>query len=336
MASPSISVLMPNYNHARFLPEALKSVLEQSYRPTEVIVIDDASTDDSIAVLEEFARREPAIRLIRNETNRGVIANLNRLIGEAAGDYLQFVAADDIILPGIYEKSIRLLERHPEAGLCSGLSTIIDAEGRDQGVLTSSMVANEATYLSPEQVRSALLSLNYHIPAGTVVYRRQAVLDAKGFVPDFQLADYFLILVVSLKHGACFIPEMMAAWRRIETGFGMTYSSDLEVMSRVIRRGAELMRSDYAHLFPPKYVTRWERSRYYELRKLALQKLRAHQETFLAEMSRTEPQPSWYNRSLLRMLRLAASAETSFTRGILLAAMGYVPMREIRRKLTNR
>lgn len=77
---PTLCVLMPNYNHARFLPESLEAILAQSYPPLEVIVLDDASTDNSVEVIESFLRRDPRVRLVRNERNVGVERSVNRLV----------------------------------------------------------------------------------------------------------------------------------------------------------------------------------------------------------------------------------------------------------------
>ena len=131
---PTLSVLFPNYNHARFLPESLGAFLAQSYRPVEIIIIDDASTDNSVEVIETFARREPRLRLIRNERNMGVVPNMNRLVEMASGDYVYLSAADDKVLPGFFEKSMALLSQYPQAGLCSTVGRLIDKDGKDKGI----------------------------------------------------------------------------------------------------------------------------------------------------------------------------------------------------------
>ncbi len=73
------------YNHARYLPQVLESVLTQSVRPLEVLVLDDASTDDSVQVIQQYAARDPLVRLVRNERNLGVVATLNRVGVAGAG-----------------------------------------------------------------------------------------------------------------------------------------------------------------------------------------------------------------------------------------------------------
>ncbi len=71
MSLPTVSVILPNYNHAHYLPQCLNAMLDQSVKPTEIIVIDDASTDNSIEVISDYVRRDPVVKLIQNEKNIG-------------------------------------------------------------------------------------------------------------------------------------------------------------------------------------------------------------------------------------------------------------------------
>jgi len=127
MNKPTLSVVMANYNHAHFLPQALNGILSQSYLPLEIIIIDDGSTDNSISVIESFAQKSALIHFHRNNRNRGVVYSVNIALEMVKGDYLNVHSADDWILPGLYEKSINLLRQYPSAALCSSKSEIVDA-----------------------------------------------------------------------------------------------------------------------------------------------------------------------------------------------------------------
>src|SRR4051812_21669960 len=119
MSRSSLSVVMPNYNHSHYIGEALEAILGQTFRPMEVIVVDDASTDNSVEVIEQFVRRDSAVRLLRNEQNSGPVPTVNLGLKQASGDYVYTMAADDKILPTFFEKSMNLLAQYPQAGLCS-------------------------------------------------------------------------------------------------------------------------------------------------------------------------------------------------------------------------
>src|SRR4051812_28273204 len=121
MSDPQISAIIPNFNHAKYLPRSVGSFLNQPLLPLEIIVIDDASTDNSLEVLKELAQQHPIIRIERNEKNMGVNASMNRAMGLAKGDYVLFTAADDELRPGVFQHATRMLRQYPQAGLCSGL-----------------------------------------------------------------------------------------------------------------------------------------------------------------------------------------------------------------------
>src|SRR5215469_12498237 len=109
----SVSVLLPNYNHADHIGRALSALAEQSRPADEIIVIDDASTDHSIEVIESFRTRLPQIRLIRNPSNVGVAASNNRALSEARSDYVVCTAADDWMRPRFIERMLTVVQRFP-------------------------------------------------------------------------------------------------------------------------------------------------------------------------------------------------------------------------------
>src|SRR5262249_54555983 len=119
---------MPNYNHAGFLSQSLTAILEQSYPIKELIVVDDASIDNSTQIIEAMARHHPKIRLFRNPRNQGVCYTANRAFEETTGDYIYCAGADDRVLPGFFEKTMGLLAAYPQAGLCCSFGATICGE----------------------------------------------------------------------------------------------------------------------------------------------------------------------------------------------------------------
>src|SRR5258708_29809920 len=146
---PTLSVVVPNYNHAQHLPTSLPAILNQSFKPIEVIVLDDASTDNSVEVIRRFEAENPLVRLVKNEKNLGVMPNLNKGVQLAKGDYVFIGSADDEIIPGLFEKSMQLLAQYPQAGLSCTICTwrYVDSDlSWHMGVGMSGHPA----YLSPE------------------------------------------------------------------------------------------------------------------------------------------------------------------------------------------
>jgi glycosyltransferase involved in cell wall biosynthesis len=114
MSWPLVTVIIPCYNNADFIADAVNSVLQQDYPHIEVIVIDDGSTDSSVTILQQFDGR---IRLIRQE-NQGPAAARNTGLKAASGDYIAFNDADDIWLPGKLMAQVSYMQQHPHIGLC--------------------------------------------------------------------------------------------------------------------------------------------------------------------------------------------------------------------------
>lgn len=116
---PSVSVVIPCYNYGRFLPTAVRSVVEQPGVDVEVIVIDDASPDGSAAVAEDLAV-DDRVRAILHRSNRGHIATYNEGLEQATGDYVVLLSADDALTPGSLARATALMEARPSIGLVYG------------------------------------------------------------------------------------------------------------------------------------------------------------------------------------------------------------------------
>ena len=112
--TPFVSVIIPAYNRAEFLPEAVESVLGQTYRNFELIVVDDGSTDETPAILRHYGE---ALRVI-HQKNRGPSAARNAGIRVARGEWLSFLDSDDYWLPRKLERQVNFLQSHPEARIC--------------------------------------------------------------------------------------------------------------------------------------------------------------------------------------------------------------------------
>ena len=114
--SPLVTVLMPVYNGKKYLKEAIESVLNQTFRDFEFLIIDDGSADKSAEIIKSF--NDARIRLERNETNLGLIKTLNKGLGLAKGKYIARMDCDDISLPKRLSIQVNFMEKHPEIGIC--------------------------------------------------------------------------------------------------------------------------------------------------------------------------------------------------------------------------
>ncbi len=124
--NPKVSVIVPNYNYARFLDRRLQSILNQTYTDLEIIYHDDCSTDDSEAVFAKY-RSHPQIRAYENETNSGnAYAPINKCVALARGNYIWVAQADDYIEPTFLEVLVPILEENPNVGIAYCQSLMVD------------------------------------------------------------------------------------------------------------------------------------------------------------------------------------------------------------------
>ena len=303
---PTFSVVLPNYNHAHYIGEALTAIVEQSIKPNEVIVIDVASTDNSVDVIQEFVRRWPFVRFLQNQKNKGVVFTLNRGLQLATGEYVLFTAADDKILPGFFDKSLALLKAHPSASLCSTLSVLTDVELRRLGRLPAEPPISSARYIGPAEALKLFRHSDSWIMGNATIYRTDALREGGGFREELgSFCDGFTSRMLALRHGACFIPEELAVWRRSPSGFATSTGRKPEAVEKIIADTRALMLGPYAALFPKDYVESWtKRTRHdtalgavesgdLDALRSALGSLSAADQIFLKVYSRLGPAQKW-------------------------------------------
>lgn len=281
---PTLSVTITNYNHAHFLPEALDTILAQSYTPLEIIIIDDASTDNSFEILEDYARRYLLIQLLRNEHNLGVLHNVNRLLEMAKGDYVCYASADDKVLPGFFEKSMNLLSQYPQAGLCSTLGLITDENENDLEMLKTLIFSKKTDYIYPHEARDSFRRHGSWIMGNTTIYRRSALIDAGGFIHELHgYCDAFAGWVVALKYGACFIPEPLTCWRKGKNSYGSKIYKSSDISMGIMNHAYELMIGKYSDLFPPEFIDRLMREWLYATGLSLWKDVRNQQNNYLSQ-----------------------------------------------------
>ncbi|MFT4049388.1 MAG: glycosyltransferase family 2 protein [Solirubrobacterales bacterium] len=182
-AAPTVSVCIPTYNYARFLPRTIGSVLDQTYDDLEVIVVDDASTDDTDEVMERYAD-DPRVSYVKNDPNLGLFKNFNHCASLARGRYLKFLCADDWLDPRYLERTVPLLEADQRIGLVTNSHVLTDV---DENPVTIEYAPFGGRDRIPSQDAVDML-IRWHYPLGrptNVVIRRELFDRVGGFDGDF-------------------------------------------------------------------------------------------------------------------------------------------------------
>lgn len=216
---PTVSVLMQNYNHGKYLVRALQAHLQQTIPPLEIIVVDDASTDNSRDVIEEIALKHTCVRPIYHAVNRGVVSAMNTGLAEAKGYYVCFAAADDLVAPEFLARSVEILVQHPEAGFC--FSDPAELLG-DTGVTRAFplFLSESPCFFSPCELERVLTCNFFSFSSNSIVYRRDALLRAGGFREELRwYTDWFLNFVLAFRYGACYVPRVLSFFRVLDNSY---------------------------------------------------------------------------------------------------------------------
>ncbi len=129
-ASPRVSIGIPIYNGERFLRETLDGLLAQTYTDFEIIISDNASTDKTEEICQEYAAKDHRIRYYRNAENLGAAPNYNRTFELAQGEYFKWAACDDLVAPEHLERCVEILDKHPAVVLAYTLECDVDEKGK--------------------------------------------------------------------------------------------------------------------------------------------------------------------------------------------------------------
>jgi alpha-1,3-rhamnosyltransferase len=185
---PLVSVIIASYNHALYIEASILSVLAQSYPRVELLVVDDGSSDDSVARIEALQRVHGFDFCV--QANQGLSRTLNEVIARAKGSLIAPFGSDDIMLPERLALQVAHLADRPEVGICAGAIRSIDAAGQLRGGerdLPSRQLDFEDVFLNRKP----------GAPAPTLLFRREALERVGGFDPEVRLEDLMIELKIT-------------------------------------------------------------------------------------------------------------------------------------------
>lgn len=209
-----LSIIMPVYNGASYLKIAIQSILTQTFSNFELIIIDDGSTDESLAITQSF--NDNRIKIIKNETNKGLVFSLNKGLNLAQGKYIGRMDADDISMPSRLEKQFTFLEQNPTYCMVGCSADIIDNTGK----ITSAW-----------QVKTTIETINMELLFGSPfihpsILIRNDVLREFGYNTMFYPAeDYYLWFQILQKYKAANLPEKLLQYRLHNSNISTTFQA---------------------------------------------------------------------------------------------------------------
>lgn len=216
---PLVSICIPNYNSEKYIAETIKSALNQTYRNTEIIIIDNASNDNSWKIIKSF--RDRRIKAHRNKRNLGYTHNLNRCITKTKGKYVKVLHADDILEKHVVEKQLEILEKNSNVGFVYGAVILINKDGARTGIFDTD---KKDMIISGKTKLLQLLKGN-HVMFPSVMIRRTCLEEAGFFEHDIPYCnDWYMWMYTCLRYDAAYMKEITAQYRIHETSGGHLYN----------------------------------------------------------------------------------------------------------------
>ncbi len=201
--NPKVTVLMSVYNGEKYLREAIDSILGQTFKDFEFLIIDDGSTDGSLEIIRSYA--DPRIWLIQNEENIGLTRSLNKGLKLSQGQYIARMDADDISLLERLEKQVHFLDEHMGVGLVSSSYIKINVDGEEIGY--------QKVSTENDEIKERLLRFNCFCHP-SAVFRRECIERVGAYRETFEIAqDYDLWLRIAEEFEVANIEEPLCKWR---------------------------------------------------------------------------------------------------------------------------
>jgi len=213
---PLISILIPCYNHERYVNQTLDSVTEDEYPNKEIVIINDGSSDKSEAVIEEWIKEHEELININyvNRSNKGVCATLNELVLMAKGEYIVLLASDDMLCNNMIEKRLSYLQRDMSKKIVIGNTMVID---KNNNILSeNSLEFHKGNILDYKDKNTALKTLLFgnwgYI--GPVIFAKKSLYNDIGLYKDkLDIEDHYFFLRVINDNSFIFSDDIVAKYR---------------------------------------------------------------------------------------------------------------------------
>ncbi len=217
MNQPLVTVVCSCFNHQNFLEDALYSVLQQTYPNVQIIVIDDASTDNSWEVIQKVQQTNPLIEIYQNSKNLGITKSFNSHFSKVNGVYYMDFATDDVLNVNTIELLVNEIEKQPEnVGFVFGNAHIIN---ENDSVLYSYYTESNKPYSG--YIHDALLQNSFYMNSSTALYKSSIFKELNGYDESYLFEDLDFWLRASYNYQAVYLDEYLIKRRKLESSLGM-------------------------------------------------------------------------------------------------------------------
>ena len=236
MSLPKVSICIISYNHAAFLPTTIESALAQSYEDFEIVLVDDGSSDGSLAIAESYAAKHPNFRVFThpNHINKGISATINLTIEKSSGEYISILGSDDAFFDYTITEQAKFLDNNSEAGMVCGISQFIDADGN-----RLPQTFGEDIWSKPDFLNT--MFWGNRVSAPTVMMRRRCYEEVGLYDETLAYSDWemWLRLLLLSEWKVGFIDKPLALYRvhdenvSLNKSLIVNYKRNLQVLLKI-------------------------------------------------------------------------------------------------------
>ena len=244
--APLVSIFIVSYNQKEFIIDTLNSAFAQDYPNFEVVISDDASTDGTAVLIDEYSKKKPTLIKILNKTNLGITKNCNVCLRNCKGKYIVFLGGDDLFLPNKISKQVKWLEQDENRVLCGHDCEIFDDE-------IGKIISIDIAYRKEGYGLSSWIKNGMIISATTIMVRSSSIPEFGFDERTAFVADWKLCIDILLKGGECgYIPGIYSKYRRHSNNITLR---SLKYMSETYKQSHldQLFTLSYIEAFYPEY-----------------------------------------------------------------------------------
>lgn len=226
------SVVITSYNYARYLPETFDSVLAQTYKNYEVIIVDDGSTDNSLQIIKNYTDKYPNFHLYQHEggVNKGLIESMKLGISKAKGNFIAFLESDDMWREDKLAEIANMIKKYPDAAIISNGAVPLSEDYSLDVKATQIYLLDIETKLKEKNIISSEDDFLFNvIPTFSAVTVKTDILKELDFnTPKVALLDLWLYRQIYAKHPLYHTSKTLTKWRKHDTSYGALQNKDTE------------------------------------------------------------------------------------------------------------
>lgn len=231
MDTALVSICIPAYNSEALIHETIDSLLNQTYKNIEVVIVDDNSTDNTLKKIKEYESKDDRVKVFRNENNLGMSGNWNKCLSYCSGKYIKLCCADDLLREDSIEKEVEILEKYDNVVMVCSDTRLLDVNGSFKGVFKR--YKNNGIINGKKLVKKGFFSQDYFGAPQAVTFRKSSLDIVGGFDTYYTyILDYDFFASVAMLGDVYNIHEMLNFFRvRNDSNTGQVMGGDKQKLA---------------------------------------------------------------------------------------------------------